>query len=57
MLYIDAATFAASFVLIFGWVRPRPLVHETDEPSGVIDGVRFLFRDRLLRAWMLSITG
>jgi predicted MFS family arabinose efflux permease len=57
VLYLDAATFAASFVLIFGWVRPRPLVHETDQPSGVIDGVRFLFRDRLLRAWMLSITG
>ena len=45
VLYIDAATFAASFVLIFGWVRPRPLVHETDEPSGVIDGVRFPFRN------------
>ncbi len=57
VLYIDAATFAASFVLIAGWVRPKPLVHESDEPSGVMDGVRFLFRDRLLRAWMLSITG
>jgi MFS family permease len=57
VLYIDAATFAASFVLIGGWVRPTPAAHAGDEPSGVLDGVRFLFRDRLLRAWMLSITG
>jgi MFS family permease len=57
VLYIDAATFAVSFVLIGVWVRPTPIEHESDQPSGVVAGVRFLFRDRLLRAWMLSITG
>lgn len=57
VLYIDAATFAASFVLIGGWVKPKPVLHDDGEPAGVVDGVRFLFRDRLLRAWMLSITG
>lgn len=57
VLYIDAATYAAAFVLVAGWVRPERAVVAGDEPSGVLDGVRFLFRDRLLRAWMLSITG
>ena len=57
VLYIDAATYAVSFLLIAAWVRPRRVAHEGDEPTGVIAGVRFLFGDRLLRVWMLSITG
>lgn len=57
VLYIDAATYVVSFALIAVWVRPKRAAHAGDEPTGVIAGVRFLFRDRLLRAWMLSITG
>ncbi|HZB22208.1 MAG TPA: MFS transporter [Gaiellaceae bacterium] len=57
VLYVDAATYVAAFVLIGLFVRPERTAHASDEPSGVLDGVRFLFRDRLLRAWMLSITG
>lgn len=57
VLYVDAATYAVSFLLIAGWVRPVRAPRADDEPSGVIAGVRFLFGDRLLRAWMLSITG
>jgi MFS family permease len=57
VLYVDAASYAVAFVLVAGWVRPKPVTHADDTPSGVIDGVRFLFRDRLLRVWMLSITG
>jgi hypothetical protein len=58
VLYFDAASYAVSFVLLGIWVRPAKAVHDdSNEPRGVLDGVRFLFRDRLLRAWMLSITG
>ena len=58
VLYIDAATYAASFLLVVGWVRPHHTApDESDEPRGVIAGVRFLFADSLLRVWMLSITG
>ncbi len=57
VLYVDAASYAVAFVLVAVWVRPKPVSHAEDEPTGVIDGVRFLLGDRLLRAWMLSITG
>ncbi len=36
---------------------PRYIAPAGEEPSGVLDGVRFLLSDRLLRVWMLSITG
>lgn len=58
VLFIDAASYVVSAALLGGFVRPR---HRADvvegEATGVIAGVRFLFRDALLRAWMLSITG
>jgi predicted MFS family arabinose efflux permease len=58
VLFVDAASYALSAVLLGAWVRPR---HRTDvaedDASGVVAGVRFLFRDELLRVWMLSITG
>jgi predicted MFS family arabinose efflux permease len=58
VLFIDAASYAVSFVLLAIWVRPAQTApDDSNEPRGVLDGVRFLFRDRLLRAWMLSITG
>jgi predicted MFS family arabinose efflux permease len=57
VLYVDAASYAVSFLLVAGWVRPQHVAHGEDEERGVMAGVRFLFRDRLLRVWMLSITG
>jgi MFS family permease len=58
VLYIDAGTYAVSFLLVVGWVRPHHTApDESDEPRGVIAGVKFLFADSLLRVWMLSITG
>lgn len=58
VLFIDAASYAVSFVLLGIWVRPAQTApDDSNEPRGVLEGVRFLFRDRLLRAWMLSITG
>ena len=58
VLFVDAASFALSFVLFAFFVHPRHRVAEdADDATGVVAGVRFLFRDRLLRVWMLSITG
>jgi MFS family permease len=57
VLYFDAASYALSFTLIAFFVFPRHTAPAGDEPSGVLDGLRFLLRDRLLRVWMLSITG
>jgi predicted MFS family arabinose efflux permease len=58
VLYLDAASYAIAFGLIGVLVRPRYAPHEgSDEPRGVMDGVRFLLRDRLLRMWMFSLTG
>lgn len=57
VLFIDAASYALSATLLAGWVRPRHRLDVGDEEAGVVAGVRFLFRDRLLRVWMLSITG
>ena len=58
VLFVDAASFALSFALFAFFVHPRHRVAEdADDATGVVAGVRFLFRDRLLRGWMLSITG
>jgi predicted MFS family arabinose efflux permease len=58
VLYIDAASFLLSALLLGGFVRPRHAPHaEGDGPVGIRAGVVFLFRDRLLRVWMLAITG
>jgi MFS family permease len=57
VLYFDAASYALSFLLIALFVYPRYTAPAGDEPHGVLDGLRFLLRDRLLRVWMLSITG
>jgi MFS family permease len=55
VLYVDAATYLASFVLVAALVRP-PDVATEGPPTGVLDGVRFVFRDRLLRLWTPAFT-
>jgi MFS family permease len=55
VLLVDAATFAAGFVLIAVFVRVGAAVAETEESRGLSAGVRFLIRDRLLRPWSLAI--
>jgi MFS family permease len=57
VLYFDAVTYALSFALIALFVFPHYTAPAGEEPSGVLDGLRYLFGDRLLRVWMLSITG
>jgi MFS family permease len=57
-LLIDAATFAASAVLVWFWVRHRPAAVDpaTSRPSQLAQtaaGVRLVFGDRALRTLML----
>ena len=55
VLLVDAATFAVGFVLISAFVRVGGAAPETDESRGLGAGIRFLFRDRLLRPWSVAI--
>lgn len=55
VLLVDAATFAAGFLLIALFVRVGGRIQDTDESRGLSAGIRFLFRDRLLRPWSLAI--
>ena len=48
VLYIDAATFAFAFLMLRFFVPHRPPLAPTDESKGILAGVRFLARDRLL---------
>jgi MFS family permease len=53
VLVVDAGTFVAAFLLVLLFVPApcaRPLVTE-EEPAGVLRGVRYLARDRLLATW------
>lgn len=49
VLVIDAATFAVAFVLLLLFVPDGRRAAQTDESKGVLAGIRFLLRDRLLR--------
>ena len=55
VLLVDAATFAAGFLLIALFVRVGGRIQDTDESRALSAGIRFLFRDRLLRPWSLAI--
>src|SRR5581483_10203178 len=55
VLYVDAATYLASFVLVATFVNP-PEVRADGPPTRMLDGVRFLMRDRLLRIWTPAFT-
>ena len=54
VLYIDAATFVFAFFTVLLFVPRRSPFSQTDESRGVLAGIRFLFRDRLLR--VLGVT-
>jgi predicted MFS family arabinose efflux permease len=55
ILYIDAATYLVSFALVAIFVHP-PEVPAPEDAEGVLGGVRFLLRDKLLRIWTPSFT-
>ena len=49
VLYADAATFLVSFALLLVFVPHRPPLPQTDEGKGLLAGIRFVLRDRMLR--------
>ena len=49
VLYVDAATFLCSFAVLSLFVPARPPMAPGEEGGGVLAGIRFLLRDRLLR--------
>jgi MFS family permease len=53
VIVIDAATYAVSLALVGGFIRSvaAPAV---EERGGFLDGLRWLVRDRLLRAWSVA---
>jgi MFS family permease len=48
VLYVDAATFLVSFLLVVGLVRRRPPVAGGEEGGGMLAGLRYVLRDPLL---------
>jgi MFS family permease len=54
VLYVDALTFLFAFVVIATFVPRRPPLPETDESRGILAGIRYLLRDRLLRTLGLT---
>jgi MFS family permease len=54
VLYIDAATYAISFLLLAAFVPKRPPLPATDDGRGMFAGLRFLLRDSLLGPMLLT---
>ena len=48
VIYVDAATFVVSFLLVLFFVPARRRVASTPEGSGLLAGVRFVWRDSLM---------
>src|SRR6185312_1329955 len=53
-LVVDAATFLFSFAVLAVFVPARPPLPGGDEGRGLLAGIRFVLRDRLLR--VLGVT-
>jgi MFS family permease len=54
VLWIDAASFVLSFVLVGGFVRVVRVVHEREETGGVLAGLAYIARDRFIGRAVLS---
>ena len=54
VLWIDAGTFLVSFALVALFVPPGHRAPDAEDARGLLAGVRFLWRDRLLRPWTLA---
>jgi predicted MFS family arabinose efflux permease len=55
VLYVDAATYFVSFVLVGLFVHP-PAVEAPKDRHGALAGLRFIRRDSLLRVWVPALT-
>lgn len=54
VLYVDAATFLFAFITLALFVPNRPPTPATEESRGILAGVRFVLRDRLLASLALT---
>ena len=54
VLYVDAATYAVSFILLLAFVPRRRPLPVSAESHGLLAGLRFVFRDPLLRPMLLT---
>jgi MFS family permease len=54
VLYIDAATYVVSVVLVLLWVPAVAVTHESEETRGLRGALRFIRREPLLRSWIVS---
>jgi MFS family permease len=54
VLWIDAASFLVSFVLVAAFVRVVREVHDREEVGGVLAGLAYIFRDPFVRRAVLS---
>jgi MFS family permease len=55
VLYVDAATFAVSFLLLLIFVPKRPPLPRSEDGKGLFAGLRFVFDDPLLRPLLLTV--
>jgi MFS family permease len=55
VLYVDAGTYVVSFLLVKLLVPHRPRDAAVEESGGVLAGIRFLVRDRLLGPMIASV--
>jgi MFS family permease len=55
LLVVDAASFLLAFVAVLAFVRGGARVEHDEESGGVLAGVRYLMRDRLLGPMTLTV--
>jgi len=55
VIYVDAATYVVSFLLVKLLVPQRPPLPQSEESGGMLAGLRFLVRDRVLGPLILSV--
>jgi MFS family permease len=54
VMWIDAGSFLASFVLVSAFVRVVRVVHTREETGGVLAGLAYIARDRFVRRAVMS---
>jgi predicted MFS family arabinose efflux permease len=54
VLYVDAATFLVSFLLLCVFVPQRPPIPQTEESAGILAGLRFVLGDSLFRPMLAA---
>jgi MFS family permease len=55
VLFVDAVTFVIAFALVGFFVPAVGRIEHDEESRSLAAGLRFLFRDRLLRPWTIAV--